>query len=114
MNETFEWDIRVPLVSNVYVLVDILIVLLLVSGALMAVVLYATGFADLYGIFRIFLWTYLKRISGYFQKKQPVFCPSGKPGVPQLLRYQEFAVDNYSFTLSALNMRHPRLLQHQA
>ena len=55
MSETFEWDIRVPLVSNVYVLVDILFVLLLVSGALLAVVLYVTGFADVYGVFRLFL-----------------------------------------------------------
>ena len=55
MNEAFEWDIRVPLVSNVYVLVDILFALLLVSGALLAVVLYVTGFSDIYGVFRIFL-----------------------------------------------------------
>lgn len=55
MSEAFEWDIRVPLVSNVYVLVDILIVLLLISGALMAVVLYTTGFTDVYGVFRLFL-----------------------------------------------------------
>ena len=57
MNETLEWDIRVPLVSNVYVLVDILFVLLLVSGALMAVVLYITDFSDIYGVFRLFLIT---------------------------------------------------------
>ena len=55
MNEAFEWDIRVPLVSNVYVLVDILFALLLVSGALLVVVLYVTGFVDVYGVFRLFL-----------------------------------------------------------
>ena len=55
MSEVLEWDIRVPLVSNVYVLVDILIVLLLVSGALMTVVLYVTGFTDVYRVFRVFL-----------------------------------------------------------
>lgn len=55
MSEALEWDIRVPLVSNVYVLIDILIVLLLVSGALMAVVLSMTGFSDVAGVFRLFL-----------------------------------------------------------
>ena len=55
MSEVLEWDIRVPLVSNVYVLVDILVALLLVTGLLMAGVLYLTGFNDVYGVFRIFL-----------------------------------------------------------
>ena len=55
MSEVIEWDIRVPLVSNVYVLVDILIALILVSGALIVVVLYVTGFIDVYGVFRLFL-----------------------------------------------------------
>jgi len=55
MSEVLEWDIRVPLVSNVYVLVDILIALLLVSGAIMTLVLYVTGFTDVYGVFRVFL-----------------------------------------------------------
>ena len=55
MSEAIEWDIRVPLVSNVYVLIDILIALLLVSGSMMTLVLYVTGFTDVYGVFRLFL-----------------------------------------------------------
>jgi hypothetical protein len=34
---------------------------------------------------------------------------SGKPMTPHLLRYQGFAVDDYGFTLEALNLGHPRL-----
>jgi len=37
----------------------------------------------------------------------------GKPMTPHLLRYQGFAVDDYGFTLDALNLRHPRLCTHQ-
>ena len=55
MSEVIEWGIRVPLASNVYVLIDILIALLLVSGAMMTLVLYVTGFTDVYGVFRLFL-----------------------------------------------------------
>jgi len=34
---------------------------------------------------------------------------SGKPMIPYLLRSQGFAVDDYGFTLDALNLGHPRL-----
>ena len=34
---------------------------------------------------------------------------SGKPRIPHLLRYQGFAVDDYGFTLDALDLGHPRL-----
>jgi hypothetical protein len=40
-----------------------------------------------------------------------VVYPSGKPMIPHLLRYQGFAVNYYSFTLDALDLRHPQLLQ---
>ena len=40
-----------------------------------------------------------------------VFYPPGKPRIPHLLRYQGFAVNYYSFTLDALDLRHPQLLQ---
>ncbi len=36
---------------------------------------------------------------------------SGKPRIPHLLRCQGFAVKYYSFTLGALDLGHPRLLQ---
>jgi hypothetical protein len=45
-------------------------------------------------------------------RNQPVFHPSGKPGIPHLLLCQGFAVAYYSFTLSASDLHHPRLLQH--
>ena len=32
-----------------------------------------------------------------------------KPMIPHLLRYQRFAVDDYGFTLEALNLGHHRL-----
>ena len=37
----------------------------------------------------------------------------GKPMIPHLLRYQGFAVDDYGFTLDALNLGHPQLSIHQ-
>jgi len=55
MNDVLEWDIRVPLVFNAYVLVDVLIALLLVSGGFVAVFLWVTGFTDVYGVIRLFL-----------------------------------------------------------
>ncbi len=55
MSETFEWDVRIPLVSNVYVLLDILIVLLGLSLGLAGVVLAVTGFDKVYMVFRIFV-----------------------------------------------------------
>ena len=36
---------------------------------------------------------------------------SGKPGIPHILRYRGAAVGDYSFTLDALNLRHPELLR---
>ena len=50
-----EWDIRVPLVFNVYVLVDVLIALLLISGGFAAFFLWVTGFKDIYAVIRLFL-----------------------------------------------------------
>ena len=50
-----EWDIRVPLVSNVYVLMDILLMLLLLSGGLAIVILYWVGFKHLYSVLRLFI-----------------------------------------------------------
>jgi hypothetical protein len=55
MCEVLEWDVRVPLVSNVYVLVDILILLILVSGTLGVLILYLTGFENVYDVFRLVL-----------------------------------------------------------
>ncbi len=50
--------------------------------------------------------------------KQPFYLPEGKatpeadkPSIPHLSRCQGFAVKYYSFTLDALDLRHPRLLQ---
>ncbi len=40
-----------------------------------------------------------------------IFHPSGKPIIPHILRYQGFAVYEYSVTLDALNLGHSRLLQ---
>jgi hypothetical protein len=40
-----------------------------------------------------------------------VVYPSGKPGILHLLCCQGFAVDYYGFTLDALHLQHPRLLQ---
>ncbi len=53
--ERLEWDIRVPLVSNVYVLVDILMVVLVLSAALASVVVYVTGVQYVYTVIRLFL-----------------------------------------------------------
>jgi len=50
-----EWDISVPLVSNVYVIVDILLALLLVSSGLVVVIVYWVGFEHLYSVLRIFV-----------------------------------------------------------
>jgi len=44
-------------------------------------------------------------------KRSHVIDPMGKPRIPHLLRCQGFAVKYYSFTLSALDLGHPRLLQ---
>jgi hypothetical protein len=35
--------------------------------------------------------------------------PAGKLMIPHLLRYQGFAVDDYSFTLSASDLGYPKL-----
>ena len=55
MSEALEWDVRVPLVSNVYVLVDVLLALFLVSGMLAGFLLYVTGFSDVIGVLRLFI-----------------------------------------------------------
>jgi len=39
------------------------------------------------------------------------FYPTGKPRMLHLLRCQGFAVAHYGFTLAALHLQHPRLLQ---
>ncbi|MBD3170990.1 hypothetical protein GF326_00820, partial [Candidatus Bathyarchaeota archaeon] len=49
-----EWDIRVPLVSNVFVVVDVLVVFLLLSGGLAGLVLFLTG-VSVYRVLRVFL-----------------------------------------------------------
>lgn len=55
MGEAFEWDIRVPLVSNVYVLIDLLIAIFLVSGGFAYIVLYLSGFSDFFGVLKLFI-----------------------------------------------------------
>jgi len=55
MAEVFDWDVRVPLVSNVYVLIDILIVLLVLSLGLAGGVLFFVGFDKVYEVLRIFV-----------------------------------------------------------
>jgi len=55
MAEVFDWDVRVPLVSNVYVLIDILIVLMVLSLGLSGVVLLFVGFDKVYEVLRIFV-----------------------------------------------------------
>ena len=73
--------------------------------------------------FRAILWTPLRMISRKLEK-QPSCLPFGKaedtassllPGRRTLLWQagQEFGVADYSLTLAALNLRHPRLLQRQ-
>ncbi len=44
-------------------------------------------------------------------KNSHVIYPKGKSRMPHLLRCQGFAVKYYSFTLDALVLQHPRLLQ---
>jgi hypothetical protein len=55
MGEALEWDVQVPLVSNVYVLVDVLLALFFVSTGLAGVVLYAIGFGDVIDVLRLFI-----------------------------------------------------------
>ena len=55
MSEEFDWDVRIPLVSNVYILLDILIVLLVLSLGLAGVVLFFVGFDKVYDVLRIFV-----------------------------------------------------------
>mgnify|MGYP006280252243 FL=1 len=54
MHEDLEWDIRVPLVSNVFVVVDVLVIFLLLSVGLAGLVLFLTG-VSVYRVFRVFL-----------------------------------------------------------
>jgi hypothetical protein len=65
-------------------------------------------------IFRLFLHFCGIHSKWHFEhsEKSHVIYPMGKPMTPHLLRYQGFAVAYYSFTLDALDLRHPRLLQH--
>jgi len=44
-----------------------------------------------------------------FIKKSHFVCPSGKPRILHLLRYQGLAVDDYGFTLDVSNLGHLRL-----
>jgi hypothetical protein len=44
-------------------------------------------------------------------QKRRVVYPSGKPMIPHFLRCQGFAVAYYGFTLDALDLQHPRLLE---
>jgi hypothetical protein len=44
-------------------------------------------------------------------KNSHVIYPMGKPRMPNLVRCQGFAVEDYSFTLDALDLQHLRLLQ---
>jgi len=55
LSEDIEWDVCVPLVSNIYILVDMLIILILLSMALAGVVIYLTGFSHIYDVFRLFI-----------------------------------------------------------
>ena len=55
MASELNWDISVPLVSNVYVIVDVLLALLLLSGGLAIIILYLVGFEHLYSVLRLFV-----------------------------------------------------------
>ena len=54
-SKEYQWDIRVPLVSNVYVLVDILIIVVFFSAALAGLVLYLIGFSSVFSVLRLFI-----------------------------------------------------------
>jgi hypothetical protein len=43
------------------------------------------------------------------EKKSQFVYPTGRPIINHLLLYQELAVDDYGFTLDALDLGHPRL-----
>jgi len=45
------------------------------------------------------------------KKNSHVVYPSGKPMILHLLRCQGIGVNDYSLTLDALHLQHPRLLQ---
>jgi hypothetical protein len=55
MSDSLDWDISVPLVTNVYVIIDLLLVLLFLSGALAVATLYWVGFDHLYSVLRLFV-----------------------------------------------------------
>jgi hypothetical protein len=55
MSDVLEWDVRVPLVSNVYVIVDILFLVLFLSAAMAGLILYLTGFQNVYAVLRLFI-----------------------------------------------------------
>jgi hypothetical protein len=50
-----EWDVRVPLVSNVYVLVDILLLVVFISAVLAGAILFMTGFSSVFTVLRLFV-----------------------------------------------------------
>jgi hypothetical protein len=56
MSEVIEWGIRVPLVSNVGILVDVLLVFF-VSAMIAGGLLYVNGFVDAYSVLRLFVMT---------------------------------------------------------
>ncbi len=47
-------------------------------------------------------------ISGLDEDTLFITSTERKPMILHLLRYQGFAVDNYDFTLDALNLEHPQ------
>jgi hypothetical protein len=53
--EELEWDIRVPLVSNVYVLVDVMMVVVILSAIIAGVMIFVVGVQDIYAVIRLFL-----------------------------------------------------------
>jgi hypothetical protein len=55
MSDVLEWDIHVPLVSNVSVIVELLIALILFSAVLGTAVIYLTDISDIFIVFRFFL-----------------------------------------------------------
>ena len=50
-----EWDIRIPLVSNVYVLVDMMMVVLFLSAIIAGFMIFVAEVQDVYAVFRLFL-----------------------------------------------------------
>jgi hypothetical protein len=55
---------------------------------------------------------YHQQLNPAKSKRRRVVYPTGKPMILHLLRCQGLAVGDYGCTLDALNLQHPRLLQH--